>query len=299
METTKYIWHNGELVPWEDCKVHILTHTLHYGGGVFEGIRAYEVDGRAAIFRLKKHIDRFIYSTGVLNMKLGYSHEELCSAIVELVRNNGITHGYIRPLAYYGYGKMGLSPIGAPTEIAIACWPWGAYLPHDAVDIKISSYTRIPPSSVIVDAKICGYYANSILASLEVHGTKYHEALLLDVEGNVAEGPGENLFIVKNGIIYTPQPGFLLAGITRDALIAIAQSFGHSVENKKLTPEDVYDADEAFFTGTAAEVAPIRSIDDNIIGDGKVGPLTTKLKEEFDSVTSGQSEAFMHYLTLV
>lgn len=299
LETTEYIWQNGTLVPWEDCKVHILTHTLHYGGGVFEGIRAYEIDSKAAIFRLREHVDRFIYSMGALEMELKYSHDELSEAIIEVLRTNKLTQGYIRPLAYYGYGKMGLNPIGAPVEIAIACWPWGAYLPHDMVDLMTSSYTRINPSAVDVKAKICGYYANSIFAALEVFHSKYHEALLLDVEGNIAEGPGENIFIVKDGTIYTPKPGFLLPGITRNSVMAMADKLGYEVKEKTLKPSKLVKADEAFFTGTAAEIVPIRSIDDKVIGDGKIGPITKALKEEFNSVLSGDNQAFNHWLSFV
>lgn len=299
METTKFIWFNGTLVPWEQAKVHVLTHTLHYGGGAFEGIRFYATPEGPAIFRLEDHINRLLYSVKTLKMHLPFTHEDICQAIKDVVRVNELPSGYIRPLAFYGYGKMGVNPIGNPTELTIACWPWGAYLPHDAVDIKTSRYIRIHPDSTVVDAKLCGHYLNGILATLELQGTHYHEALFLDVEGFISEGAGENFFMVKDNVLYTPQLGTILAGITRETIMELADAAGISVKEVNITLEDAYQCDEAFFTGTAAEVTAIRSIDDNIIGKGTVGPVTTLLKKTYLDMVSGKNADYRQFLTII
>ncbi len=300
MQATEYIWHNGKFVPWANAQVHVLTHTLHYGGGTFEGIRVYKTDRGPAIFRLDDHIERLFYSADALQMKCPYTQSDISKAIVELVRKNRLEAGYVRPLVYYGYGKMGVAPVGAPVEVALACWPWGAYLPPGGVDIKTSKYIRIHPQSSVADAKIVGHYVNGILAGFEIHGTKYHEALLLDYKGNIAEGPGENFFIVKNGMISTPPLGTILKGITRKTIMELAPLLGFKVEEKDLTLGEAYGADEAFFTGTAAEVTPIRSIDDQPIGGGAaVGPITAKLRDAFDAIVHGRDPAHDHLLTYV
>ncbi len=297
MEPTKYIWMNGSLVPWESATVHVMTHALHYGDGAFEGIRFYKTSSGPAIFRLREHMERLVYSASALGMVFPFSIEQLCKATCELIRANQIEQGYIRPLAYYGYGVMGLNPRNSPTEIMIACWPWGKYLPVEMADIKVSSYIRIHPRSTVADAKLCGHYVNSILAVLELKGTKYHEALFLDSEGMIAEGPGENFFIVKNGEILTPPLGTILAGITRSTIIQIARDQGITVTEKSISLDEAYDADEAFFTGTAAEVTPIGTLNDRVIGSGKIGQITNALKTRYLDVVLGKADSYRSFLT--
>ena len=298
MEKTEFIWLNGEFIPWDDAKFHVLTHGLHYGTGVFEGVRFYETAQGPAIFQLQAHTDRFFYSANAIKMEIAQTPDQINQACVDLINKNGIKQGYLRPIAYYGYGKMGLNPAGCPTDVAIACWPWGAYLPHDMVDLKISSYIRIHPRSSVTDAKICGHYVNSVMAVQELAGTNYHEALLLDFEGNIAEGPGENLFIVKDGVISTPPLGTILAGITRRTVVELAEELGIQLVERSLTPDDVFGADEAFFTGTAAEVTPIRAVDDKVIGAGEIGPVTNQIRTLFLDVVYGRNEKFSRLLTL-
>ncbi len=299
MNETEYIWMNGSLVPWRDAKIHVLTHTLHYGGGVFEGIRCYNTERGTAIFRLKDHTERFFSGAKTLRMKVPYSKDEINEAIKKTVRKNRVNEGYIRPLIYYGYGKMGLNPTGASINVAIAVWPWGAYLGEDAVNVKIPDIIRIHPQTTDTGAKITGNYANSILASLEIREAGYDEALLLDYRGNIAEGPGENFFIVKDSKLFTPPSGNVLSGITRDSIIKIAGDEGMEVEERVLTPSDVKDADEAFFTGTAAEITSIRTIDDVVIGDGNIGPITHKLRSIYLDTVRGKIERYREWLDLV
>jgi len=299
MEETNIIWKNGEWVPWKEANVHVLTHALHYGGGAFEGIRVYETEKGPAIFRLEDHIKRLFYSAEVLKMEIPYSQEEIISVIIELIRKNGLQKGYIRPLIFYGYGKMGVNPVGCPVDCIIACWPWGAYLSHDRVDIKTSHYIRIHPKSTVIDAKLCGHYVNSILASLELRGTHYHEALLLDSEHFICEGVGENFFMVKKGTLYTPPLGEILNGITRNTVIALSDELGLTVIEKRIKSAEAYEADEAFFTGTAAEIAPIRSIDDHVLKHGEESPITLKVKQAYLDVVHGRDPAFLKYLTRV
>lgn len=300
METTKFIWHNGKIVPWEEANVHILTHTLHYSAGAFEGIRFYQTPQGHAIFRLEDHIDRFIFSANVLKMKMPYSKEEIISAVKEVVVLNNLKEGYIRPIIYYGYGIMGVNPTGAPVGMSIACWPWTEYLKAPLVNIKTSSFIRLHKDSTIPEAKLCGHYLNSIMARLEIQGTEYHEALLLDSEGNIAEGSGENIFIVKNGVLYTPGVGCILPGITRKTIMEIATNNNIKVVETSIKLEDVYNADEAFFTGTAVEVKGIRSLDDKVLGQGeKIGPITQKLSQEYSNIVHGKNAQYMHYLTQV
>ena len=299
MKSTKYIWMDGKFKKWKDAKIHVLAHTLHYGAGSFEGIRFYNTPDGPAIFRLKEHTKRFFYSAKAIDMKIPYSQKEINETIIKLVKKNKVKGGYIRPLAFYGYGKMGLNPAGAPVNVSIACWPWGTYLGEDAVKIKTSQYIRIHPQSTVADAKICGHYVNSILASIEVHKQGYHEALFLDYKGNVAEGPGENIFMVKKGVIYTPPLGTILAGITRDSAMTIAKDLGFKVVEKILKLKDLYAADECFFTGTAAEVTPIISIDKKKIGNGKIGLITTELQKTFLGVVKGRNEKYRKWLTYI
>ncbi|KTD08244.1 branched-chain amino acid transaminase [Legionella jamestowniensis] len=298
MQVTETIWQNGNLIPWADAKVHVLSHTLHYGGGAFEGIRFYKTAQGPAIFRLNDHVERLFYSASVLKMTIPYTKEEVSAAIKEVVVINRLEEGYIRPLAFYGYGKMGVNPTGNPTDLIIACWPWGAYLPHESIDVKVSSFIRIHPESTVVDAKICGHYVNSILASLELQGTHYHEALLLDSHGNIMEGVGENFFIVKNTRLYTPKLGGILSGITRDTVIKLAHQLGLDVFETDITLDEAYQADEAFFTGTAAEVTAIRSINDRELSKN-VGNITTMIKKAYMDLVHGKNEEFIHYLTYV
>ncbi len=297
MEPTEFIWMDGKFFPWMEANVHVLTHTLHYGAGAFEGIRCYNTNKGTAVFRLKEHIERLFYSCDAIQMKLPYTVQEYCEATLELLRKNKLQQGYIRPLCFFGYGVMGLNPLKATVQSMIACWPWGAYLPHEMVDIKTSSYIRIHPDSTVSDAKLCGHYVNSILAANELRGTKYHEALLLDSEGHIAEGPGENLFIVKEGKLYTPKIGTILPGITRDTIMQIAKEKKIEIIETRLVVSDIYEADEAFYTGTAAEVTPIKSLDDKVIGSGEVGSVTESLKKAYLDIVTGKRSEYEHFLS--
>ena len=300
MITTDFIWMNGKQIPWAEANVHVLTHTLHYGAGAFEGIRAYKTDKGPAIFRLQEHVDRLFYSSEAVKLAIPFSKQQIFDAICETIKVNKLEQGYVRPLVYYGYGVMGLNTKGAPTDVAIACWPWGKYLAHDMVDIKISDFIRIHPRSTISDAKICGHYVNSIMASLEVRGTEYHEALFLDYEGNVAEGPGENFFMVKDGKLHTPSLGPILAGITRSTIIEIANNKGYEVIERKIKPDEILAADEAFFTGTAAEVTPIRSISKTVLKSGDtVGPISKVIQTAYADIVYGRDPEYSKYLTVV
>jgi len=289
MQKTKKIWFDGKFVDWDKAQIHVLTHALHYGSGVFEGIRCYKTPNGPAVFRLTEHINRFFYSAKCINMKLGYTKTQIQGAILELIKINKISECYIRPIAFYGYGKMGLNPTGAPVNIAIAVWHWGAYLGKDTVKIKISKYIRLHPKSVISDAKICGYYINSIFASLEADKAKVDEALLLDFQGNIAEGPGENIFIIKNKIIYTPKTDNILPGITRNSILQIAQDLKIKTQEKNLKPEDLKKADEAFFCGTAAEVC----------GINKMGVITKQIKTIYLQAVKGKNKKYQKWLTYV
>lgn len=299
MQELKTIWQNGKLIPWAEAKVHVLSHTLHYGGGAFEGIRFYNTTKGPAIFRLHEHVKRLLYSAQILHIQLPYSKEDIVAAIKDVIRANKLVEGYIRPIAFYGYGKLGVKPADSAVELAIACWNWGAYLANDYVDVKISSYKRIHPDSTIIEAKLCGHYVNSILAALELEGTPYHEALLLDSDGFIAEGVGENFFMVKNGIIYTPKLGAILPGITRDTIIQLAKQLNLELLEANITPTKVYTADEAFFTGTAVEVTAIRSINDHLFNEGRKGMMTIKIKEAYFDAVYGRNPAFAHYLTYI
>ena len=298
MLETKYIWMDGKLTEWKDAKVHVLTHSLHYGSGVFEGIRYYSTDNGSAVFRLSDHISRFFNSANVINMQIPFSEEEIVAAVIETVKINEIKAGYIRPIAFFGYGKMGLKPKGAPVNVSIAVWPWETYLGANPVKIKTSSFIRIHQKSSSTESKITGNYINSILASVEATSSGYDEALLLDFAGKIAEGPGENIFIVRNGALYTPPIGNILPGITRDTVITLAGDADYEVHETPLTLEDIYDADEAFFTGTAAEIASIAEVDDVALKNSN-GTVTNKIRESYLDVVKGKNGDYENWLSFV
>ena len=298
-----FIWHDGKLVPWREATTHVLTHSLHYGLAVFEGLRAYKTVDGTAIFRLKEHTDRLFNSAHIYMMKIPYDKETLMAAHKEVVRANKLESCYLRPIAFYGSEKMGVSPKGAQVHVSIAAWPWGAYLGEDGmangIRVKTSSYARHHVNVSMCRAKYSGTYANSILANMEATEHGYDEALLLDVDGFVAEGAGENLFIVKDGQIYEPEIASALVGITRATVIQLAKELGYEVKAKRLTRDDLYIADEAFFTGTAAEVTPIREVDGRVIGAGKRGPVTHQIQNLFFDVVNGRSPFHKGWLTPV
>jgi len=297
------IWYDGKLVPWREATTHVLTHSLHYGLACFEGLRAYKTASGTAIFRLKEHTERWLNSAHIFMMKMPYDKETLMAAQREVVRANKLESCYVRPIAFYGSEKMGVSPKGAQVHVSIAAWPWGAYLGAEGLEkgirVKTSSYSRHHVNVTMCRAKFSGTYANSILANQEAVDHGYDEALLLDVEGYVAEGAGENLFIIKNGKLYEPELTSALVGITRDSVIQLAGDLGLKVEARRITRDDVYLADEAFFTGTAAEVTPIRELDGRAIGSGKRGPVTEKLQAMFFDVVNGRNPKYAHWLAAV
>jgi branched-chain amino acid aminotransferase len=298
MRETEKIWMNAELVDWADAKVHVGSHGLHYGSGVFEGIRAYETPKGTAVFRLTDHLERLRNSARLLHMDLPYSLEDLRTACHELIAANGLPECYLRPIAFYGYGELGVSAMGNPIDVVIMSWPWGAYLGEDGlkngITAKISSWVRIGPNVIPHVAKATGVYLNSMLAVTEANRAGYDEAILLTAEGYVADGSGENVFIVKDGEIFTPDLSTsILPGITRDTVIQIAQDLGYKVHQKSLIRSDIYLADEAFMTGTAAEVTPLRAVDDVEIG---VGPITLELQENYLDTARGRSERWAQWL---
>ena len=297
------IWFDGEMVPWRDARVHVLTHTLHYGMGVFEGVRAYDAEGGTAIFRLDAHTDRLFRSAHIMAMPMPFSKEELNEAQRAAVRENGLSSAYIRPMAFYGSEGMGLRADNLKVHVIVAAWEWGAYLGDDGINhgirIKTSSYTRHHVNITMCKAKANGHYINSMLALAEAQRDGYDEALLLDVEGFVAEGSGENIFIVRDGVIYTPDLTSALDGITRATVMQLAEEAGYRVVVKRITRDEVYVADEAFFTGTAAEVTPIREVDGRAIGSGARGPVTETLQRMYFDVVHGRSPAHRDWLTPV
>jgi branched-chain amino acid aminotransferase len=298
-----WIWHDGKLVPWRSATTHVLTHSLHYGLAVFEGVRAYKTAIGTAIYRLKEHTERLFNSAHIYMMKIPYTRERLMEAQCEVVRANEHEACYIRPIAFYGSEKMGVSPIGAKVHVAIAAWPWGAYLGPDAlakgIRVKTSSYARHHVNVTMARAKMSGTYPNSVLATLEATQHGYDEGLLLDVDGFVAEGAGENIFMVKDKTIWEPELTSALTGITRSSVIELAKGLGYEVRAKRLTRDDIYIADECFFTGTAAEVTPIRELDGRIIGAGKAGPVTQAIQKAFFDVVTGKDRKHRHWLTPV
>jgi len=301
---TKLIWMDGKLVSWKKANIHVLTHTLHYGLGVFEGIRCYKTAKGPAVFRLKDHIRRLEDSAKWVGMRLPYSVGKLMKATKETIKANGIEECYIRPIAFYGYGVMGLNPEGSKVNVAIAVWPWGTYLGEKGLErgvrAKISSWLRIHPRILPPQAKVVANYANSIMAKVDALNSGYDEAILLNIEGFVAEGPGENVFIVKDGKLITPPlSACALAGITRDSIIKIAKDEGINFEERNITREQLYAADEAFFTGTAAEVVPIRKIDGHTMGNGRRGKITEKLQRIFFNAVRGKEPKYESWLDYV
>lgn len=297
------IWYDGELVNWRDATTHVLTHTLHYGMGVFEGVRAYETDKGTAIFRLQDHTDRLFRSAHILGMKMPFDKTTISEAQKTAVRENKLASAYIRPMAFYGSEAMGISAKTLSTHVICAAWSWGAYMGEEAITkgirVKTSSFSRHHVNITMCKAKANGNYMNSILAHQEAAQDGYQEALLLDVDGFVAEGSGENIFIVRHGKLYTPDLTSALEGITRDTIVQLAGEIGLEVVEKRITRDEVYSADEAFFTGTAAEVTPIRELDNRAIGAGTRGPITEKLQSMYFDAVKGRSPKHAHWLTLV
>ena len=293
------IWMNGKLVDWEDAKVHVLTHALHYGSGVFEGIRAYKTDKGAGVFRLTDHIQRLRRSAKLYYMEIPFHDHELVDATKATIVANKLDACYIRPIVFRGYGEMGLYPLKAPVETTIAVWPWGSYLGDEGVKhgirTKISSFQALDHTSLARAAKACGQYLNSILAKVEVTNAGYDEAIMLDEHGHVAEGSGENLFIVRDGVIYTPYPSDgVLEGITRATVMDLAIDLGYEVKERTLARSDLIVADEVFLTGTAAEVVPVREIDDHVIGEP--GPATRAIQDAYHKVVTGQIKKYAHFV---
>ena len=297
------IWYDGKMVNWRDATTHVLTHTLHYGMGVFEGVRAYKTDKGTAIFRLQEHTDRLFNSAHILQMKMPFSKQEIADAMCAAVRENKLESAYIRPMAFYGAEAMGIAAKTLSTHVIAAAWSWGAYMGDEAltkgIRVKTSSFSRHHVNITMCKAKANGNYMNSILAHQEAAQDGYDEALLLDVDGFVAEGSGENVFIIRKGKLYTPDLTSALEGITRDTIVQLAGELGIEVIEKRITRDEVYTADEAFFTGTAAEVTPIRELDNRNIGAGTRGPITEKLQALYFDVVKGKSAKHAHWLTLV
>lgn len=296
------IWLDGKLIDWDAANVHILTHTLHYGLGVFEGIRCYKTaNDRSAIFRLGDHIHRLFDSAHICFMKIPFTEDDISQAAIETLTANGMREGYIRPLAFIGDGAMGLHPQNNPVRVAIITWPWGAYLGEEGlakgIRVKISSITRHHVNVSMTKAKVCGNYVNSILAKLEVTRAGYDEAIMLDTEGYVSEGSGENIFIVTHDLIKTTPLTSVLAGITRDSVVKIARELGYVVGEERFSRDEVYTSDEAFLTGTAAEITPIREIDDRPIGKVQPGPITKRIQDAFFDVVRGKNKRFEGWLT--
>jgi branched-chain amino acid aminotransferase len=298
------IWMDGDLVPWQDAQVHVLSHALHYGSGVFEGIRAYETSRGAAVWHLDEHLRRLFRSAKLYHMEIPYSPEALTQATKDVIRANGLNACYVRPLVLRGYGEMGVNPLNAPVNVFIAVWPWGAYLGEDALEhgvrIKISSWRRNSQNSLPAAAKATGQYINSVLAKVESLKAGYDEAIMLNESGFITDGSGENVFIVREGALSTPpiQAG-CLDGITRHSVMTIARDLGYDVREENLVRTDLYNADEVFFTGTAAEITPIREVDDRVVGEGHRGPITKELQGAFFSATKGETERYVSWLTYV
>ncbi|OGD15756.1 branched chain amino acid aminotransferase [Candidatus Atribacteria bacterium RBG_19FT_COMBO_35_14] len=297
------IWMDGKMVDWDEAKVHVCTHALHYGSGVFEGIRAYETESGTAVFRLKEHIERLFNSAKIFKMDIPYTKEDIREAIKNTIKANKLKSGYIRPLIYRGFEQLGLNPFTCPVNCSIAVWEWGAYLGEEAlangIKTKISSYARSYINSTSQKAKICGNYVNSIFAKMEAIEAGADEAILLDTRGFVTEGSGENIFWIKNGIIYTTPTATVLEGITRDSIIKIAEDMNYQFQEKYICRDELYISDEVFFTGTAAEVTPIREIDNYQIGEGKRGPITENIQKKFFAIAKGEEEKYLSWLDFV
>ncbi len=294
---------DGKLVSWDKANVHILTHTLHYGLGAFEGIRCYNTPKGPAIFRLDEHVARLFQTAHIFLIKIPYTQEEIKNAIIKTVKVNKLKECYIRPLVYIGYGAMGLYPKDNPIKVAIAAWPWGAYLGEEGLEkgirVRVSSYIRNHVNSNMSRGKVCGYYVNSQLSKKEAIAGGFDEGLLLDTEGYISEGSGENVFIVRNGVLKTTPLTSILEGITRDSILTLAGDLGIPNSEQRFTRDEIYISDEAFFTGTAAEVTPIRELDNRVIGIGKAGPITKKLQTAFFEVVKGKNEKYKSWLTYI
>ncbi|MBP7131544.1 MAG: branched-chain amino acid transaminase [Aquabacterium sp.] len=298
------IWMDGKMVEWRDAKIHVLTHTLHYGCGAFEGVRAYKTDKGTAIFRLREHTERLFNSAKILRMPMPFKLDELMQAQIDVIKGNNLESGYLRPLIWLGSEKMGVSPKGAKVHAMVAAWPWGAYLGEDGMNrgirVKTSSFTRHHVNITMTQAKSVSNYTNSILANLEATEDGYDEALLLDTAGFVSEGSGENVFVIKEGVVYTPDlSAGALNGITRKTVTAICKDLGLELKEKRITRDEIYIADEAFFTGTAAEVTPIRELDRVQIGEGTRGPITEKIQSAYFDIVYGRNAKYADWLTLV
>lgn len=301
MQPSEVIWMNGEFVGWEDAKVHVLTHALHYGTSVFEGVRCYDTEIGPAVFRHQEHVERLFRSSQLYYMDVPYDREQIRQATLELIGRNGLSSCYIRPLVFRGYGTMGLFPLEARVDVAIAVWEWGAYLgeegKRDGIRAKVSSWRRISPDSLIPHAKAGGQYLNSVLAKIETHKAGYDEAILLDDHGRVCEGSGENIYVVREGVVYTPpQTASILDGINRRTAIQIARDQGIEVVERDLARAELYMADEVFMSGTAAELVPVREIDDHQIGEGKPGEVTRAIQKTFDDALHGRIERYREWL---
>ena len=297
------IWFNGELVEWRSATTHVLTHTLHYGMGVFEGVRAYETPDGPAIFRLQDHTKRLFNSAKIVGMQLPFTEEQINRAHIDVVKANNLASCYFRPMAYYGSGKLGVAPKQDDVQVILAAWAWGAYLGEEGmrkgIRVRVSSFTRHHPNVTMIKAKANGNYMNSIMANTEAPRDGYDEAILLDAQGYVAEGSGENIFTVRDGVLYTPALDVALDGITRRSVIAIASEMGLKVVEKRLTRDELYVADEVFFTGTAAEVTPIREIDGRQIGIGERGPITAEIQQRYFDIVQGKNPKYRDWLTYV
>jgi len=298
------IWMDGELVDWRDAKVHVLSHALHYGSGVFEGIRAYETSRGAAVWHLDEHLKRLFRSAKLYHMDIPYSREAIAEAIKEVIRANGLNACYIRPVAMRGYGEMGVNPLNAPVNVFVAVWPWGAYLGEEALEqgvrVKIASWRRNSQNSLPSTAKATGQYINGVLAKVESLKAGYDEAIMLNDAGFITDGSGENVFIVRDGVLTTPPiSAGCLDGVTRQSVITISRDLGYRVREDNLVRTDLYNADEVFFSGTAAEITPIREVDDRVVGEGHRGPVTKELQGAFFSATKGETEKYVSWLTYV
>ncbi|UCD46384.1 MAG: branched-chain amino acid transaminase [Deltaproteobacteria bacterium] len=301
---TKKIWLDGKFVDWDAAQVHVLSHTLHYGVGVFEGIRCYKTEGGgSAIFRLKEHVDRLFASAHIVLLTIPFSPEKICDAIRRTVTVNGLSEGYIRPVVLIGDGEMGLFAKSNPIRVAVAAWSWGAYLGDEGIRkgirAKVSSFSRNHVNAAMTKGKINGSYVNSVLAKWEVKQAGYDEAVMLDTEGYVAEASGENIFIVRNGILQTSPLTSILPGITRDSVLTIARKLNLPVKETRFTRDEMYIADEMFFTGTAAEITPVREVDDRLVGTGKPGPVTKQIQDEFFDIVRGKNALFAHWLDVL
>jgi len=301
LQSTANIWHNGELIPWQNANIHVMSHVVHYGSSVFEGIRCYTQPEGAGIFRLAEHMQRLIHSAKIYRMPLGYTVEELSNAVIEVVEANGIAPCYVRPVAFRGYGEIGVNPLRSPVEVYIANFPWGKYVPgNDGADVCISSWARLAPNTMPSLAKAGANYMNSQLIRMEAETNGYAEGIALDTNGYLSEGSGENLFLVRGGTLYTtPLANSVLNGITRDSILTLAREHGIVVVEQAMPRELIYICDEAFFTGTAAEVTHLRSVDRIMVGDGTMGPMTTMLHKAFFDIVNGLTPDRFSWLTPV